>query len=50
MHTHTYICSALQVRADIWAFWERMEGEGQFAPILDELATAEAAGFKWRYP
>lgn len=38
-----------QVRKDILAFWESMEGKGMFKPILTEVA-ADQTGLKFKYP
>mmetsp|Transcript_55367 Transcript_55367/g.177598 ORF Transcript_55367/g.177598 Transcript_55367/m.177598 type:complete len:579 (+) Transcript_55367:50-1786(+) len=37
-----------ETRDDIWGYWLKMEAEGQFKPILQEIA--DAPGHKWRYP
>lgn len=37
------------VHADIWAYWEQMEADGQFAPIQQEIASAAAVGLKFTF-
>jgi len=34
---------------DIWNFWERMENEGQFAPIVEELTNNSDATLKFQF-
>jgi hypothetical protein len=36
-------------RADIWAYWERLEREGQFEPIRAELAANRDPALKFAY-
>jgi len=38
-----------QVHTDIWGYWLRMQEEGQFLPILEEIAN-DTHGLQFRYP
>eukprot|EP00931_Biecheleriopsis_adriatica_P001314 TRINITY_DN10163_c0_g1_i1.p1 TRINITY_DN10163_c0_g1~~TRINITY_DN10163_c0_g1_i1.p1 ORF type:complete len:287 (+),score=49.01 TRINITY_DN10163_c0_g1_i1:146-1006(+) len=38
-----------QVHEDIWGYWVKMEKEGQFKPILEELKNAPS-DLKFKYP
>jgi len=37
------------VHDDIWNYWVKMEAEGQFKPILEEIAN-DSSGLKFKYP
>jgi len=37
------------VHDDIWNYWVKMEAEGQFKPILEEIAS-DRSGLKFKYP
>lgn len=40
-----------KVRQQIWEYWEEMDGQGQFKPILEEIeAVPESEGLKFKYP
>eukprot|EP00416_Gambierdiscus_australes_P019441 CAMPEP_0171060630 /NCGR_PEP_ID=MMETSP0766_2-20121228/3953_1 /TAXON_ID=439317 /ORGANISM="Gambierdiscus australes, Strain CAWD 149" /LENGTH=332 /DNA_ID=CAMNT_0011516231 /DNA_START=87 /DNA_END=1085 /DNA_ORIENTATION=- len=38
-----------KVRQDIYEYWEEMEEQGQFKPILEEMAN-DTSGLKFQYP
>jgi len=35
---------------DIWEYWVEMEKQGQFKPIIEELASEAASAFNWKCP